>query len=259
MAATERDFLDRLERSRMRDIRRVAASTPQMVERERDIFDRVEDFLGSKKGIALSLAPQASIPVGLAETTIGLRNRSIPQTGLGILGLIPVFGGLAKKVAKHGDVFAEQALRQARNQSPMSRQIMVDMDIDEFLNLAESGPTVPNQRVRDALSSGEKFSDVPFLMFDNMGGGLAQVVGHEGRNRALALKEIGRTTMPVRLWSTEGGPGQAIRWGAQGDPSDYSFVGDFPSRIRPEGVSSDVYDVPFPVGQNYFQTAKYIK
>jgi len=243
----------------MRDIRRIAASTPRRVERERDIFDRVEDFLGSKEGIALSFVPQASIPVGLAETTIGLRNRSIPQTGLGLLGLIPFFGGFAKKVVKHGDVFAEQALRNARNQSPMSRQVMVDMDIDEFLNLAASGPTVPNQRVRDALSSGEKFSDVPFLMFDNMGGGLAQVVGHEGRNRALALKEIGRTTMPVRLWSREGGPGKAIRWGAQGDPSDYDFVEDFPLRIRPEGVSSDVYDVPFPVSQNYFQTAKYIK
>jgi hypothetical protein len=73
-----------------------------MVERERDIFDRVEDFLGSKEGIALSLAPQTSIPVGLAETTIGLRNRNIPQTGLGLLGLLPVVGGLAKKVALTG-------------------------------------------------------------------------------------------------------------------------------------------------------------
>lgn len=117
MATNERDFLERLERSRMEDIRRVASSTPQMVERERNIFDRVEDFLGSKEGIALSLAPQASIPVGIAETTIGLRNRSIPQTGLGLLGLIPVLGAL-KKVAKHGDVFAEQALRQTE---PMAR------------------------------------------------------------------------------------------------------------------------------------------
>jgi ParB-like chromosome segregation protein Spo0J len=123
MATTERDFLERLERSRMRDIRRVAASTPQRVERERNIFDRIEDFLGSEEGIALSFAPQASIPVGLTETTIGLRNRNIPQTGLGLLGLLPVVGGLAKKVVKHGDVFAERALRQARNQSPMSRQI----------------------------------------------------------------------------------------------------------------------------------------
>jgi hypothetical protein len=31
MATTERDFLERLERSRMRDIRRVAASTPQII------------------------------------------------------------------------------------------------------------------------------------------------------------------------------------------------------------------------------------
>jgi hypothetical protein len=98
MASTERDFLERLERNRMQDIRRVAASTPQMVERERDILDRVEDFLGSKEGIALSLAPQASIPVGLAETTIGLRNRDIPQTGLGLLGLLPFVGGTIRNV-----------------------------------------------------------------------------------------------------------------------------------------------------------------
>lgn len=104
MASKERDFLERLERSRMRDIRRIAASTPRRVERERDFFDRVEDFLGSKEGIALSFVPQASIPVGLAETTIGLRNRSIPQTGLGLLGLLPVVGGLAKKAASTGPV-----------------------------------------------------------------------------------------------------------------------------------------------------------
>ena len=141
MAATERDFLDRLERSRMRDIRRVADSTPRRVKRERDIFDRVEDFLGSKEGIALSFAPQASIPVGLTETTIGLRNRSIPQTGLGILGLIPVFGGLAKKVAKQpkiiralrgrGDNFMREDVESLLTRDPDAASDMaLNLDLD---------------------------------------------------------------------------------------------------------------------------------
>lgn len=102
MASTERDFLERLERSRMRDIRRYADSTPRRVERERDIFDRIEDFLGSKKGLALSLAPQAAIPIGLAQTAVGAHKKSLPQTGIGILSLVPAAATIRRVVTKSG-------------------------------------------------------------------------------------------------------------------------------------------------------------
>ncbi len=104
MATNERDFLERLERSRMQDVRRVADSTARMVERERDIFDRIEDFLRSKEGVALSLAPQASIPMGLAETAIGAHKRSLPQTGLGILSLVPAAATLRRVATKSGNL-----------------------------------------------------------------------------------------------------------------------------------------------------------
>lgn len=101
MASTERDFLERLERSRMRDIRRVADSTPRRVERERDIFDRVEDFLGSKEGIALSVAesaPYTGQAISGARTLESIRNRDLGGTALGILGLVPGAGGTIRKV-----------------------------------------------------------------------------------------------------------------------------------------------------------------
>ena len=142
MAATEKDFLDRLERSRMRDIRRVADSTARRVERERNIFDRIEDFLRSEEGVALSFAPQASIPVGLAETAVGVHKRSLPQTGLGLLSLIPVVGSTRKAAAlkKASDAAQEAAHRNRSFQTAMG----------STYEITPTGTTIRNKASRQA-------------------------------------------------------------------------------------------------------------
>ena len=142
MATNERDFLERLERSRMQDVRRVAGSTPRRVERERDIFDRIEDFLSSKEGVALSLTPQASIPVGLAETAVGVHKRSLPQTGLGLLSLIPFVGSTRKAAAlkKASDVAQEAAHRNRSFQTAMG----------STYEITPTGTTIRNKARRQA-------------------------------------------------------------------------------------------------------------
>lgn len=102
MATNEKDFLERLERSRMRDIRRVAASTPRRVERERDTFDRVDELLEKLKALGLfaaESAPYTGQVISGARTLGAIRDRDLGGTALGILGLMPGVGGTLHDVA----------------------------------------------------------------------------------------------------------------------------------------------------------------
>lgn len=66
------------------------------MDEELDLFEKLEAFLNRKEAIAASLLPQASIPYGLAETAVGVRNISPSQIGSGLVGLIPLLGQIKK-------------------------------------------------------------------------------------------------------------------------------------------------------------------
>ena len=72
------------------------------------------------------------------------------------------------------------------------------MPIDDFLSAAKkvdpSEVTNSNKKlnaVRKVRDEGIPFDTVPTLSFNNMANGTGIVSGHDGRHRALALKEIG--------------------------------------------------------------------
>jgi hypothetical protein len=101
--------------------------------------------------------------------------------------------------------FKKEAVDQAAKQNDKSREILVDMPIDDFLAAAKQEKSPEKlAAVKDLLSKGIPFETVPSLQFANNGDGTAKVVGHDGRHRAMALKERGETTIPVRLTSNAG-------------------------------------------------------
>ena len=146
------------------------------------------------------------------------------------------------------DKFSTEAKADAVSQSgsDKSRTKLIEVSIDDFLNLAtdagEGGYTDTKlQKARSNLASG--FTSVPQLTVDKNG----KVTGHEGRHRALALKEAGYTTMPVLLTS------ENIRWDRQHDETDTDYVGDdkWPKRLQAQkGARSKKFSIPYPINRD---------
>jgi hypothetical protein len=139
--------------------------------------------------------------------------------------------------------FKKEAVDQAAKQNDKSREILVDMPIDDFLAAAKQEKSPEKlAAVKDLLSKGIPFETVPSLQFANNGDGTAKVVGHDGRHRAMALKERGETTIPVRLTSNagNGGKGDAIRWGQQNDPQSPDYVATLPQTLIAEDSDAKV-------------------
>jgi hypothetical protein len=130
-----------------------------------------------------------------------------------------------------------------RNVDYKSKNKLVSMPIDQFLLLAERLDT-PNkekqERVSKRIEAGEQFSEVPILFFGTWSSDMpkeqAKVTGHEGRHRALQLKKMGYTHMPVELKGD-------IRWSEQDDPTKSDYDERYPSQII--GENGDV--MPFPI------------
>jgi hypothetical protein len=136
--------------------------------------------------------------------------------------------------------FKKEAVDQAAKQNDKSREILVDMPIDDFLAAAKQEKSPEKlAAVKDLLSKGIPFETVPSLQFANNGDGTAKVVGHDGRHRAMALKERGETTIPVRLTSNAG-KGDAIRWGQQNDPKSPDYVATLPQTLIAEDSNAKV-------------------
>ena len=172
---------------------------------------------------------------------------------------------------------------------PMDRQFITDVNLDDFLDLAEpltEGPRVDDlEAIRTFLKTGTEANpavlrDIPYLDLardpDLYEQGIRRIGGHEGRHRALALKELGYETMPVRIMDP------SIRWGQQsrgfrnpGALADdrglkYDYTNRYPTLLRPEtGYSRDkgnearnllirsgVLDRPFPLPEDAYDIQK---
>lgn len=130
------------------------------------------------------------------------------------------------------------------DQNFRSREMILYMHPQTFLKLADpiqekerSGSQKKTDGVKSVLTSGEKFDTLPYMRVDRSRGGIAKVVSHDGRHRAMALNEIGVDSIPVRFES------ENIRWGSQtvGSPD---WVDEWPEFIEAQQGS---FKVKFPV------------
>lgn len=134
-----------------------------------------------------------------------------------------------------------------------SRDILIEMPIDDFLNLAESLNQTEStkKRVSDLVESIKQngLKEIPFLSIESMGSKTfnLKVYGHEGRHRSLALKELGYTHMPVLMRATP------IRWSEQGDTNKFDYYSDWPQRILNEEGNS-IY--PFVIPRSAYEDFK---
>ena len=191
--------------------------TIQGIQDELDKKDPSYALIAGMAGLEL-LGPAA----GAIRMAAKSGNKSVIQKILGSFKSKPAPG------------FEEGALKTAANQNDLSREILVEMPIDDFLAAAKKEVSPEKlENTRRLISEGTPFETVPSLQFKNNGDGTAKVIGHDGRHRAMALKEQGETTIPVRLQSF-GGDGPSIRWGQQNNPSSSDYVDTLPKQLVEE-------------------------
>ena len=121
-----------------------------------------------------------------------------------------------------------------------SRYKLISMDINDFLRLAKLGKQDAKlAEATDRVNKGVKFTSLPYLYMDREGNNL-RVTGHEGRHRAMALKQAGYTTMPVEIRSD-------IRWSEQTDPDKFDYEPNWPERIfAQDGAINEEFSIPMP-------------
>jgi len=87
-------------------------------------------------------------------------------------------------------------------------------------------------RARDAFNKGVQFCTLPFLRLKKISSEVYRVDKHNGRHRAIVLRDNGYEIMPVRLYSPEAlGPHAHIK--AQEDAEDPQFTIPLPPRLDP--------------------------
>jgi hypothetical protein len=121
-----------------------------------------------------------------------------------------------------------------------SRYKLINMDIDDFLRLAKLGKQDAKlAEANDRVKKGVPFTSIPYLYMDREGKNL-RVTGHEGRHRAMALKQAGYATMPVEIRSD-------IRWSEQTDPERFDYEPNWPERIyAQEGALREDFSIAMP-------------
>jgi hypothetical protein len=127
-------------------------------------------------------------------------------------------------------LFDQELLHKKSQVQYKSRSKLISLRISKFLDLAaplNKPEEYKIENIKGFLQKGEKIDSIPFLKTETEDG-IAKVVGHEGRHRALVLKEMGYSYMPVEIID------QNIRWSEQEDPDSYDYVKQFPTKIEEE-------------------------
>jgi len=226
---------------------------------------RYEGIGNMLAGLLSPAAKAVDAPISAYRGTIPQEDMISEALGVGGLamaggGAVGVPRGAVGANALRGDKFFAQDeidiyTRQARN--PKSRETLTYMSPQDFLALAKKTTAgEKTEKTRKLLREGTQFESIPFLSVQNQGGGNAKVVGHEGRNRMMALAEAGVESVPVRLNMTGGGGGPSIRWGEALDPNSFDYVDpkDIPVRVINEDENM-VYSMPDSVVSPITQAA----
>lgn len=216
----------------------------------KDFIPVLSDLLAfGEAGHALSEGDRKTAAILAAGGLLG----TIPAVGPALARPVMAAGRKAADVASRIEVdpnavgsllgnvrFNKEALEVASKQSDRSREILVNMPINDFLKAAKK--EVSQEKLsgtRRLIENGETFDTVPSLAFVNNGDGTGKVVGHDGRHRAIALREAGEDTIPVLL-SNQAGDGPSIRYGVQNDPNDRDYVDILPKTLIEEDGSGFV-------------------
>ena len=226
---------------------------------------RYEGIGNMLAGLLSPAAKAVDAPISAMRGTIPQEDMISEALGVGGLamaggGAVGVPRGAVGANALRGDKFFAQDeidiyTRQARN--PKSRETLTYMSPQDFLALAKKTTAgEKTEKTRKLLREGTQFESIPFLSVQNQGGGNAKVVGHEGRNRMMALAEAGVESVPVRLNMTGSGVGPSIRWGEALDPNSFDYVDpkDIPVRVINEDENM-VYSMPDSVVSPITQAA----
>ncbi len=139
--------------------------------------------------------------------------------------------------------FSDKEVAEAAETKYKSRERLVEMPIKDFLRAAEqikegSSP-IKAETVAGVISRGEKFKDLPFLQIEDKGNSTAEVFGHEGRHRAMALDQLGFKTMPVIIRASN------IRWSEQSDSKLFDYRKVWPTKLLGQSGGT----VAFPVSR----------
>jgi hypothetical protein len=118
------------------------------------------------------------------------------------------------------------------------------MPIDEFLKYPTPLDKESRQDARDSFNNGIGWDDIPNLKIDDTDINNVRVTGHEGRHRALVLKEAGYVTMPVEIRST------LIRWSEQSNPQESDYTEYIPTQVLSEDGKRML---PYPADRNSYQ------
>lgn len=103
---------------------------------------------------------------------------------------------------------------------------------NDFLRLASFLKGEPNHSARRMFNQGVPFCSLPFLRLQKISSEVYRVDKHNGRHRAIVLRDNGYETLPVRLYSPEAlGPPAHIK--AQEDAEDPEFTIPLPPRLDP--------------------------
>jgi hypothetical protein len=136
--------------------------------------------------------------------------------------------------------FDASEIERVRTPDYKSREKLVSMAIDDFLALAKPGRDCSKlDGLAELRRAGQAFREIPFLNFWTQGDDPAvrRVDGHEGRHRAMVLRDEGFTHIPVILRGD-------IRWSEQSDPKRWDYVAQWPVTLISEDGSCSR---PFPV------------
>lgn len=174
-------------------------------------------------------------------------------------GVFPYAFKMAEDALERGSaLFSEKALKSAASDaSGNSRTAITMMSPDEFLRVVPTPENSISQanidKIAEHIRSGGKLDDVPFLtvgMDDAMK--MARYEGHEGRHRALALKQLGIEEMPVRIKMRDE---MGVRWDElhSGNPLTRKSL---PDQVLHEGKGSTTSAFPIKKTRTGFETAR---
>lgn len=183
--------------------------------------EAIQKILQLPKGSMAAAVIEASVDIGMITPPSGVRTRGAAPTPAPLQSV--------------DSVFDEGAFR--GKEGFKSRSKIVRMPIDDFLKIVTPLPREQSQEAQRAFDAGIKWESIPFLSVATNTRGIAKVLGHEGRHRALVLKRAGYTEMPVEIRDRN------IRWSEQTDPENFDYSEVFPTQLEAEKTDTRI---PFP-------------